>query len=345
MELGNKIWPIVLDFVSAFPPVLLSIVCILAILAVIFISVLKIKTKALAIILATLLSCILIIPAILSVDEIVKNRLLSASTEELEQLNEVAMLRKQELELLEIRRELNRNRLIIEKQSIEIETLNESIMLLERAHLSVTNFRKIFEVALLHTNISQTTFRLDILDEPVDDVLPNQYSEILVVLSHDVDAKFGIDLQAIRISKIDENSIVVSGITPMFVATRRNMPYRHVAETRRISTRNNFGERVIDTIRVRNDRVGLNQAESRAWFYAREFQENLFNGTELGFMDSSVIELAQNFIKYIFSPFYDNIDFSNRVIPGAVPFLDYFQIEANTLSAQKEALLEREGDV
>ena len=328
-------------------PNLLFASCIFIILAVILICAVIVKSKIAAILISAFLGCILMIPIYSSYQNIVKNRILTTPLEELDELNLRADIRRNEREILQRERELREMAIAMERQSIEIETLNESIKLLERTHLNIGNFQEIFQVALLQTNIRRTTINRQELEGTHRSGLgfraDDYYDELLVIISHDVDAKFGIDLEAIRILKIDDNSIVISGVTPIFIGAVGNNHDRHVAEVRRVNMKDNFGESIVDTIVINNDRTALRIAEDHAWDSIRQFQENLSNGNELGFMDSAVIQLSQNFLKYIFSPFYANIEFSIETMPEAVPFMEYFQTEANTLINQRNMLLNIEG--
>ncbi|MCL2042966.1 MAG: hypothetical protein FWG89_02375 [Treponema sp.] len=317
-------------------------VCILGILVIMLLCAILVENEKLAIILSALLGCVLMIPIVASYHNMVKIENLILPIEELEDLNRRAEIRRNEREILQQESELRRMAVARELQSIEIETLNESIKLLERTQLSIGNFREIFQVALLQTNIEKTTINREIIQDIQTGwgiVADIYHDELLVIISYEVDAKFGIDLEAIRIQKIDESSIVISGIHPMYIGAIANNHDRHVAEVRRVNLKDSFGENVLDTIEINNSRLAINFSEGRAWEYMRQFQENLNSGAELGFMDSAVIQLSQNFLKYIFSPFYTNIEFSAGTIPEAVPFMDYFQTEANALIYQRDMLL------
>ena len=343
-----EFWNSLLNSVAYVAPSLILVVSVAGILGIMLFCIIKIKSKYTGVFISVFVSCFLMIFVVSSVKNIAKVRILTASTEELERIKSEAEFKRNQRQILEMEREIRRNEIAMELQALKIDSLDESIKLLERTQLSISNFQEIFEFALLQTNISRTTFNQEKIGEEYTGwgfKADNYYDELLVVLSYDIDAKFGIDLNLLKISKVDDDSIIISGIAPKFIGSIGNRHDRHVAEIRRVNQKDNYGERTIDTVNINNNREASAFSEDRAWEFTRQFHKNLENGSELGFMDSAVIQLSQNFLRYIFSPFYTNIEFSNIEIQGAVPFMEYFQTEANTLIEQRDRLSKNQGEV
>jgi hypothetical protein len=202
------------------------------IFAIVFFSMFKIRkiNSYLAIILSTVVSCFLMIPVISSfnnlVDITIEGGIIDEGKAEIKaQRAEVARL-KAENTIRDLEREKLENKITIAKQSIEIEALNDNIKLLESAGISMQSFQKILEVALLQTNLKQTLVRKELLTspEPGWGLRADFFNdEVLVVITHDIVAKFGVDLNEVKVSKLDGNTVAVSGVIPKFIGTSKNV--------------------------------------------------------------------------------------------------------------------------
>ena len=238
---------------------------------------------------------------------------------EVERLRAESRIRNLERERLE-------NQITIAKQSIEMESLNDNIKLLENAQLSVQSFERILELALLQTNIQQTLVRKESINEPVSGWglrAQYYYDEVLVVISHDIDVKFGVNLNDVKISKIDENTVVITGIRPTFIGTSRNITNTILKEIRRV----NYRSGVLSSVDIQNDNLARERADRYADTYENEFQQKLSEGIAFSFMDDAVIQLAQNFIKVMLAPLYRNIRFDNADRQDSLPLMAYLQKE------------------
>jgi hypothetical protein len=297
-----------------------------------FLSIFKINKKSsiLAIIVSTILSCIFMVPVISAfnnlIDLKVEGSIIDAGKAEIKaQRAEVERL-KAENRVRMLEREKLDNQITMAKQSIEIEALNDNIKLLENAQLSMQSFQKILELALLQTNLKQTLVK----KEPITEMekgwgLRAEYlnDEMLAIITHDITAKFGVDLNEVKIAKIDGNTAVVSGIRSKFIGTSKNVTNTLLKEIRR----NNYKRGVLVSVDTRYTSDALNLADKYAAAYETEFQTKLSEGLELGFMDEAVIQLAQNFIKVMFAPLYKNIRFDEAQLPDALPLMEYLQKE------------------
>jgi len=301
------------------------------------------KHHYLAIIFSTIVSCVLMVPVITAFNNLVLLRIegtiidegkaeIRAQRAEVERLiaeNKVKLLEREKLD----------NEITIAKQSIEIEALNASNMLLERARLSMQSFQQIAELALTQANLSQTLVR----KEPITPIETGwglladyYYDEALVIIVHDINAKFGVDLKEVKIAKAMNNSVVVSGIRPKFIGANQNESKTLVKEIRRVD--NKFGAPY--RVRIKDQRQDAILADIKAEQYELEFQKKLSEGMEMSFMDNTIVQLAQNFIKIVLAPIYSNIVFNNAEAPGALPLLDYLTKEINENNEEKYKLLQ-----
>ena len=328
-----------LDVIKSATAVLVIAGGLAGIIATILLAVFKVRklNSTMAILLSTVVSCFLMVPVISSfnylVDLKIEGAVINEGRAEIKaQRAEVERL-KAENKVRDLEREKLENQILMSKQTIEIEALNDSIKLLENAQLSMQSFQKILEVALLQTNLQQTLVRKDKISETTTGWGINAdeyYDEVLVVIVHDINAKFGVDLNTVKLVKVDANTVIISGIKPKFIGTSRNITNTPVREIRRVNTKNNVQSSVV----VQNNRS--NEAIRYADGYEAEFQTKLGDG--LGFMDDAVVHLAQNFLRVMLAPLYNNVRFDDAERQGAVPLLTHLQKELKDNYARKNEL-------
>jgi hypothetical protein len=315
------------------------------IFAIVFFSMLKIRkiNSSLAIMASTVLSCFLMIPIISAFNNLVdikvegsiidegkaEIRAQRAEVERLKAENRIQMLEREKLD----------NQITMAKQSIEIEALDDNIKLLENAGISMQSFQKILEVALLQTNLRQTLVK----KEPLTKIESGwglranyHYDEALVVITHDILAKFGVDLNEVKVSKLDGNVIAVSGIRPKFIGTERNISDTILKEYRTL----NFKKGELSSVDTKYDSPSRGRIDREANMYESDFQRKLSEGLELGFMNDAVVQLAQNFLKVMLAPVYRDIKFTDSEQPDALPLMKYLQKELEEKQNRKIELLE-----
>jgi hypothetical protein len=337
-------WYGFVDSLKSITPVLIIAAAFAGIIVTLYISIFRLgkKHQNLAIIFSTIVSCVLMVPVITSFNNLVVLRIEGAIIDEGKaeiraQIAEVEKL-KAENKIKSLEREKLDNEITIAKQSIEIEALNADNILLERAKLSMQSFQQVAELALAQANFSQTLVR----KEPVTPIETGwglkadfYYDEALVIIAHDINAKFGVDLKEVKIAKAKDNSVVVSGIRPRFIGANQNESKTLVKEIRRVD--NKFG--VPYRVRIKDQRQDTILAGIKADQYELEFQKKLSEGMEMAFMDNAIVQLAQNFIKIVLAPLYNDIVFNNTEAPEALPLLDYLAKEINENNEEKYRLL------
>ena len=156
------------------------------------------------------------------------------------------------------------------------------------------------------------------------------------MITHDITAKFGVDLNAIKIAKLDGNAIAVSGIRSKFIGTSKNISEEIVKEYRTCNFNKNAQLLSVD---VKYDRASQDTIDKQAKEYERDFQTKLSEGLELEFMNDAVVQLAQNFISVMFAPLYKNITFTDAEQPDALPFMKYLERELKDNRDRKNELL------
>jgi hypothetical protein len=325
-----------LEYIQGAAALLVSIACLAGIIFVIWASVFKIKNHQAAIVASSLICCIIMIPLVISLNfyirKTVETTILNEEETKVSKIraeNKARLLEKQRLE----------NEVIIAKQSIEIEALNRKNILLERARLQLQGFQQIAELALTQADIKYNLIRLE-PTTPIEkgwNIRAEYYrDEVLVVSSYDINAKFGIDLKDVNVTKINNNSVVVSGIRPKYIGTNKWERNNLIKEIRRVDYK--YGE--LFRTRILDARQDVILADNKEQQFDLEFNRRVKEGMELAFMNDVIIQLAQNFIKIVLAPVYDSIIFDNIIHPESLPLMEYLAKELKENNEEKYNLLQ-----
>jgi hypothetical protein len=334
------LWFEVLEFLRNTGSVLLIAGGFAGIIFILYISIGKImkKNPVVAILFSTICNCILVVPIITSINHFADikagNIFIDEAKAEVQVQKTQAELLKRENRVRLLEKERLETQAELAKKDIEIVNLSRSKTLLENARLSMQSFQTIAELALTQANFKHTLVR----KEPVTPLETGWgiradyfYDEVLVIINHDINAKYGIDLNEVKIVKLSDDSVVVSGIRPKYIGSDKIYRDDVVKEIRRID--NKFG--VQYRVTRQNDRQYLLQADEKAQNFELEFQKRLSEGMELAFMDDAIIQLAQNFIKIVLAPIYNNIEFRDEQSSGALPLMEYLTKELRDNDEEK----------
>ena len=327
---------VLIEYIQSIATILVVAVCFAGIILTMWICLFKIKNQKAAVIISSVVCCIIMIPLITSLNYYVRKAAVISILNEEE--NEVAKIRAENKARVLEKQRLE-NEVLIAKQSIEIETLNKKNILLDRARLQLQGFQQIAELALTQANFKYNLVRLE-PTTPIEQgwkILADFYhDEILVVSSYDINAKFGIDLKEVKVTKTDNNSVTVSGIRPRFIGTNKWERNNMVKEIRRVDYK--YGKRF--RTRILDARQNEILADIKEQQFDLEFNRRISEGLEMTFMDDVIIQLAQNFIKIVLAPVYDNIIFDKVNRPEALPLMEYLAKELKENDEEKYNLLQ-----
>ena len=250
--------------------------------------------------------------------------------------------------MLESKKELEKQKLISLRQKVNIETLENEVTLLKNSQLQISNYKEISEVNLLEANLKQITVGYKQLGEvKIGDkgwILPDKYEhvdDILVILAHDMIAKFGFDINEIKIMDSEEvsNALLVSQVKPKFTGVTRDRHDKILTEVRHFE---------VDVQRVANNGVCIEEISSyddmptkykhltvdftkkhKAISYADEeisnYKERLAKGLETEFLNKPLEELCKKFVKTILMPLNKQIIFVEEVKEGSLSIDEYFK--------------------
>jgi len=327
---------IIINYIQSATTILVVCICFAGIIFVMWACLFKIKNQQAAVIVSTVICCIIMIPLIISMNYYVRKQVAITIINEEEGM--IAKLRT-ENKVRTLERDKLENEIIMAKQSIEIENLNSKYMLLERARLQMQGFQQIAELALTQANFKYTMAR----KEPTTDIAKGRginadyyFDEVLVVSNYDINAKFGIDLKEVKAVKTADNSVVVSGIVPKYIGSDKLLRDPLIKEIRRVDYKGGIWHRT----RVLDDRTNVNLADIKEQQFDLELNKKLAEGMELGFMNDAIYQLAQNFIKIVLAPVYENIVFDKTARPDALPLMEFLSMELKENDAEKYKLLQ-----
>ena len=265
--------------------------------------------------------------------------------------------RKTQLDLLS-QKEINK------EQATHIKSLENELRLFKNTQLQINGFSTILEVNLLEIPMKQTTVHRKILRSLIKRTYTKgwgrmkkeivdgcNYDEALVILTHDVTAKFGIDLKDVHItnSKTAPDTIELSGIKPKFMGTIKNSCHNELVEVRTGYIEPEELENNAEEIHASDEELLSKDFKSRrfeierknaaaAILYAdecrNEYNARLEKGLETPFMNDAVKKLGQNVLKSILAPLNKSIVFVDDVPADSISIADYFSTNIKMLESK-----------
>ena len=288
----------------------------------------KVQERITAVVLTTL-SCILcLIPLVSSINILIETKIqgtaISEKKTELKSIEaqvENEILKKENLEL--------QNEMMY--KDIQLKNLDDEIDLLKNTQLSMNNLNRICEMALLETKLKSTDVRKEMLNFDKGIIADRVENETLVITTHDINAKFGVDLKQVLVREGENNQLIISGIKSKYIGSDKNISDVKVCEIREIKYKNGL----VSNKAILNDKESLQRANNYAQLYETEYQNRLSKGLESDFMDDAVVKLSQNFISVILAPLKKEILFDNTTYSEGVPILEYLNNEIEEKQRQK----------
>lgn len=327
------LWVKFTNWLEQFGSWLLVGVFIAALVVLIGLIIWKVHERITAIVLATLSSILCLIPLISSINILVESKIKGTAISE----------KKAELKAIELQVEnemIKKQNLELQNESlykdIQIKNLDDEIDLLKSTQLSMNNLNKICEMALLETKLKSTDVRKEILNSDKGIIADRVENEALVITTHDINAKFGVDLKQVLVREGEDNQLIISGIKSKYIGSDRNISDVKISEIREIKYKNDL----ISNKTVLYDKANIQRANNYAQLYETEYQKRLSDGLESNFLDEAVVKLSQNFISVILAPLKKEISFENDSTENGVPIFDYLNSEIEAKQKEKIRLQE-----
>ncbi len=328
-------WTRFLNWIDQVSSWFMVIVMIVALLASLILISTKVKRRGVTIIL-TAASCVFFTVLIVtSIYSLLDANLTGAALAEKQQEIEINQIRLENEELFRSNLELTSDNL---NKDARIKKLDEEIELLTHTQISMSSLNKICELALLEVPVEETDVRKKLLD--IDDgffatlFADRVEKEVLVVTTHDLNAKFGVSLADVFIWEENDNQLKISGIKSKYIGADKNIADIKISEIRDIKYKND----IESDVKVLNDRDSIRRANNYALDFSREFQTRLSEGLECAYLDEAVVKLSQNFISVILAPLGKEIVFEEKPSSSGVPILEYLNEEIRIKQEEKKQI-------
>ena len=215
----------------------------------------------------------------------------------------------------------------------EIERLQNQIALLKGTQLSMQNFQKILELALVEVPLIQN----DVQQIPLDSKKCKGFfadevaKEALVIQSHELNAKFGFDLNQVLIKKNDNKLFIYLGEVKYIGSDKIKTEFM-LSEIRQIKRKNTLSEK-----QILSDVENISLASQKEKEVIKDWQNRLSQGLETGFLNSTVEKLAQQYMEMIFAPLQMPIEFIKTAEPDSLSISDFLHNEIQNRSAELTA--------
>ena len=222
-----------------------------------------------------------------------------------------------------------------EKYRSEQKSFKEKIHLLENLTFNMETYKDVFKMCFRDYSQNATLKNREQFNESdytnvikkwLDSPSKN-YDEILSVMDCCVQYQRGVDLQNIRIAKINDTTVVVSGIQPEYT-TMPSFKYKDFfSEVRHVKLDKNS---CIRDIHVENENDYRTILEQKKEEYKAQFEESFIKGKTTDDDADEIIKRAQDFVRIILEPIYHNIEFEDeRLAKNSLPLLEYLKTETD----------------
>ncbi|MBP5463709.1 MAG: hypothetical protein J6Y13_00770, partial [Treponema sp.] len=246
------------------------------------------------------------------------------------------LVRSDEREMQEqiLEQEAELDRLRKEKEGFEEKEIDfqRRIALLENLSFNMETYRDVFKVCFRDYQQEATIKRHESFNEEDEDsalgkMLGRQgksYDEVLSVMDCTISYQRGVDLQKIKIAKVNNSTVVVSGLTGEYLTMPRFDYKDFFSEIRHVKLDKN-GD--IKRISVEDDEYYARELHKKQSEYKAAFEDSFLRGKDSD--DSEEItRRAEDFIRIILQPIYSHVEFDNTLPASeARPLLDFLRSE------------------
>ncbi|HAO30540.1 MAG TPA: hypothetical protein DCQ43_04230 [Treponema sp.] len=166
------------------------------------------------------------------------------------------------------------------------------------------------------------------------------YDEVLSIMDCLISYQRGVDLQNIKIAKINDDTVVVSGITPEYTTVPKFEYKEFFSEYRHVKLDKNGDTRHIT---VETDEQSARELASKQNEYKASFEDSFMSGHQQDADAEEIIKRAQNFIKIILQSIYKHVEFDDaELTQDAVPLLEYLRSETKLYQNRLDAISQEE---
>ncbi len=246
-------------------------------------------------------------------------------------------------ELKELEEELDRQRRDNEAHEEKEIDFQRRITLLENLTFNMETYRDVFKVCFRDYQQEATIKKTERFNEQEDDSTLDRmlgrkgksYDEVVSVMDCTISYQRGIDLQKIKIAKVSNSTVVVSGLTGEYISMPRFDYKDFFNELRHVKLDKGGNVRSISVDDSDDSKQKLIAMKSK---YRAAFKDSFLKGKDSD--DSEELtRRAEDFIRIILQPIYAHVEFDNTVpVTESKPLLEFLKGETGLY----KALLERQ---
>ncbi len=255
------------------------------------------------------------------------------------------LVRYDEREIREqIRQEEELAQLRKDKESLEEREIDfqRRITLLENLTFNMETYRDVFKVCFRDYRQEATIKRRESFNEDDGDSTLNRmlgrqgksYDEVLAIIDCVISYQRGVDLQKIQIAKVNNSTVVVSGLNGEYLTMPRFDYKDFFSEIRHVKLDKNGN---VKHTSVEDDEYYTSELRKRQNEYKAQFEDSFLRGKDSDDSEE-IIRRAEDFIRIILQPIYAHVEFDNTLPASeSKPLLDFLRGETGLY----RALLER----
>ncbi len=317
LNAGEKLmssWRRFLIFLKA-----LAFVSLISLITFVCIKMFARTAPILGILVSTVTGCVLMVPVTILLLPFVQPLLRHASQEQ----DKLIYEQQKQIDMLE------QKNAMLEESCIDY---GRRLMLLENLTVNMNTFKDVFKVCFRDCQQVSTIKQREKINFRDGSVFGHGgYDEVLAVMDCRVSYQRGVDLQNIMVSRINDDTVVVSGIEPEYTSRPRFEYKDFFCELRSVEL-----DRKGDVKKV-SVKTGTDSADStyqkdldeRRNLYKADFEDEFTGGLSQNEDASEIVRKTQDIIRILLEPIFSHVEFDDSKALDSVPLLELLNSERN----------------
>ena len=206
----------------------------------------------------------------------------------------------------------------------KISQLEKQLEIAKQNKAVINDYQTVNQHVLLQTSLNQIKYWEDVTsrEKGLMDMLKDSVeTKPVVVNSYNIEAKYGIDMNKIKVKRVNDSKLQITGVEPVYIGSTRFDKKTMLKEIRKEGYKN--GSKVSSTIYT--DGEYMQQADKYENEKDREFRESFANKDNIGPFKKAITELGQYDIRKMFYNSSPEIEFlDNDVNDESFVSLDDF---------------------
>ncbi len=234
----------------------------------------------------------------------------------------------------------------LEKENAEYseneENYERRIALLENLTFNMETYQDVFKVCLRDYQKTGAIKQREVFnEEDYANVIKRMlkqpsknYDEVICIMDTMVKYQRGVDLQKVRIAKVNNHTVIVTGIKPEYITPPRFEYKDFFSEFRHVKLDKNGNKQHVT---LENDAYSKIVLERKQNEYKTIFEDSFMNGDKQEEDSDELIQRAEDFIKILLEPVYRHVEFERaELLSSTLPLLDFLHAEIDDCALHLE---------